>query len=382
MMPRRRKNVRVAIATTQFTRYEQAVVRGVISYRDHADHWRFYQQHEAPYAKFDDIDLSQVDAVIGGFYEPAWVAQVKQAGIIAVNTSNSRESIDLPRVGTGDLAIGQMGANHLLERGYCHFGFLTRDNNWYSHRRLEGFREVIEDNASRTCHVYPPSSSKTPDDERPIARWLDALPKPIGIMAANDIRGRQLIDAAVTMGLRVPEDVGVLGVDNDEFASALAARPLSSIELHGHETGYRAAQILDALLAGEKPHSPLWIQPLRVVTRRSTDVTISQDEVVSKALQFIREHSGEPITVSDVLKAVDVSQTSLEVRMKQAIGKTPHVAINSAKIERARKLLNTTAMTIGQVAQQCGYTRQERFNVVFKRITGMTPSQFRQQRSA
>lgn len=259
-------------------------------------------------------------------------------------------------------------------------GFIVRDDHWYAHRRLEGFQSVIEQDAGRTCHVLRPVEGAAEDHTEPITSWLAELPKPIGIMAATDVRARQVIDLATAMGLRVPEEVGVLGVDNNEFASALAARSLSSIELDGHETGYRAAQMLASLLAGEKPHSPYWVQPLGVQVRRSSDVTISTDEMVTDVLRYIREHCDQAITVEDVLAVSGVSQTTLEVRMKRAIGKTPHAAIQGARIDRSKRMLIESNATIGQIARSCGFARQERFNVVFKRTTGMTPGQFRRQR--
>jgi LacI family transcriptional regulator len=375
------RRMRVAVATTILSPYEQGMLRGVIRYSDQAGPWRFFGANNMPYAAFADIDLARIDGVIGGFYSPPWVTAVKEAGIAAVNTTNSRAEIDLPRAGTDDVAIGRMGAEHLLERGYPQFGYLGRGDNWYSHRRLAGFRSVIEEDAGRPCHICPAPPDLPEDDAGPIGPWLADLPKPIGIMAANDVRARQVIDEAVALGFRVPEDVGVLGVDNDEFVSALAARPLSSIALDGLATGYRAAQMLDALLSGQQPHSPYWVQPLGVQVRRSTDVSISEDAIVTEVLRYIRDHCAEPITVSDVLDKAGVSQTTLEVRMKRAIGKTPHAAIQGARIDRSKRMLVESNATIGQVAEACGFVRQERFNVVFKRETGMTPGAFRRQRA-
>lgn len=379
-MAARSSPLRVAVSITILSPYESAIVRGVIRYSDQAGGWRFFGSRNMPYAAFEDIDLTRVEGVIGGIWDPRWAAGLRQARIAGVNTSNSFETIDLPRVGSDDLAVGRMGAEHLLHRGYPQFGFVGRGDNWYSRRRLEGFRSVIEKDAGRACHVLESPGGLLEDDPEPITPWLEPLPKPIGIMAANDVRGRQVIDAATAMGLRVPEDVGVLGVDNDEFASALAARPLSSVELDGREAGYRAAQMLDALLAGEKPHSPYWVQPLGVQVRQSTDVTISQDAVVTEALRYIRAHCDEPITVEDVLAVAGVSQTTLEVRMRRAIGKTPHAAIQGERIDRSKRMLIESNATIGQIAQSCGFARQERFNVVFKRETGISPGQYRRQR--
>jgi len=371
--------LRVAVATTILSPYELDIVRGVIRYSDHAGPWRFVGANNMPYAAFDALDLTQLDGVIGGFYTPKWADDVARAGIAAVNTSNSLGGIGLPRVGCDESSIARLAAEHLLERGYPHFGFVVRGDNWYSQRRLEGFRAAIAHDAGRDCHVLEPPAGSAEDDPEPILPWLKRLPRPIGIMAANDVRGRQVIDAAAALGLRVPEDVGVIGVDNDEFASALAAWPLSSVQIDGRTTGYRAAAMLDALIAGEAAPSPQWVQPVGIVARHSTDVTINQDAVVTEALRFIQDHCHEPIVVEDVLAQVAVSRTTLEVRMKRATGKTPQVAISSARIDRAKRRLIQTADPLERIARDCGYARREQFHVVFKRITGMSPGQFRQQ---
>jgi AraC-like DNA-binding protein len=230
--------------------------------------------------------------------------------------------------------------------------------------------------------ITPPVPDDQPLDwDAALEPWLDSLPKPIGLMAATDARGRQVINCVTSMGLRVPDDVGVLGVDDNEFASALAARTLSSVQLNAREIGHRAAQMLDHLFAGAQPCSPYWVPPLGVKTRQSTDVTISADALVTRARGYIREHCTEPMTVEDVLEAMGVSRTTLEVRMKRAIGKTPQVAITSARVERAKQQLVATTLSVRQIARACGFDRHERLNVVFKRHTGLTPGEFRQQRS-
>ena len=369
---------RIAVATTILSPYETDIVRGVIRYSNLLGNWHFVGTKNRPHISFPEIDLSQVDGVIGGFYGQDWAPAVQAAGVHAVNTSNSIEDICLPRIGTDDVAIGRLGAEHLLECGFQQFGFVTRGDNWYSHRRLQGFRQVVEEGTGHPCYILSQSGQQCEDAVEPIPGWLKGLPKPIGIMAANDMRGRQVIDCAVGAGFRVPEDVGVLGVDNDEMASVLAATTLSSVQLNGVETGYRAAEMLATLMAGQSPDSPRWMSPLGVVIRHSSDIRVTDDELVSRAMRFIHQHCREPILVEDVLAHVHASRTALEVRMKRATGKTPGVAIANARIARAKKMLMNSHAAISDIALECGFGRQEQLSVVFKRQTGMTPSHFRQ----
>ena len=372
--------IRVAVVVTTRSPYEEDILRGVLQYSDQAGPWQFARTGNIPFVVFDKVDLSRVDGVIGGFYDTAWATAVEQAGVRAVNTSNQFEQLPLPRVGPDDLAVGRMGGEYLLSRGFARFGFLTHGDSWFSAQRQAGFAEVIERQAGRTLNVFDPQGEYRADQIEPVRDWIDALPKPIAIMAANDHRGHHAILAATELGLRVPEDVAVLGVDNNEWVSALTPTPMSSIRMDGRRIGYRAAKVLDGLLADELPPPPQWILPTGVATRRSTDVVVADDPLVSRALRFIRDHCTEPIGVEDVLDAVGVSRKTLETRMKRAIGQTPQVAIFHARIDRAKVMLVNATTTIGEIGRACGFARPARFSIVFKRLTGMTPGQYRRDR--
>ena len=372
---------RVAVLINVRAPYEEDVIRGVLRYSDQAGPWQFIGTPEMPGIEFEKVDLTQVDGVIGGFFRREWADALAAANVPAVNTVNALADIPLPRVGPDDRAVAQMAADHLLERGFPQFGFVAPGDWWYVQRRREAFAQAVREH-DRPCYELAVSAHHHEPDAQSVRRWLDELPKPIGIMAPNDLTGRQVINRAAEMGLRVPDDVAVVGVNNQHWVSAMAATPLSSIELDGEKTGYRAAQVLAGLMAGESPPPPQWILPVRVVARRSTDITVTQDDLVTQAMRFIRNHCAQTIHVEDVLDEVGVSRTTLEKRMKQAVGKTPQVAIFHAQVERAKKMLVDSDATIDEISRACGFRRQSRLSVVFKRLTGMTPGQYRQQRRA
>jgi LacI family transcriptional regulator len=386
-MARKNRPIRVALlVTVRYHPFEEQIVRGVLRYNDHAGPWRFATHHGIPFIPLDVVldvtNLAELDGVIGPFhYHDPIVQLLEQAGVKAVNTSTGHEKSTVPRVASDDVAIGRLGADHVLERGFPQYGFLMQANAWFSHRQFEGFRQVVEGQARRPCHLindWVEGPVRRPEN---LAQAFQRLPKPIAVMCATDLLAQRLVDAAVAVGLRVPEEVAVLGVDNHVWLSAIAATPLSSVELDGERIGYRAAQTLDAMMAGEQPPPAQWIPPIGVVTRHSTDTTFVDDPLVVEALRFIADHCHEAIGVEDVLEAVGVSRTALEVRLKRATGKTPQVAIFGAQIHRAKKMLVDSDTSVGQIAYQCGFDRQERLNVIFKRLTGMTPGQYRQQRS-
>lgn len=372
--------LRIAVIVSSRSPYEESIVRGVLRYSDQIGHWQFVQKRNLPFVEFDDLDLHTVDGMIGGFYQQDWVERVKKWGIAAVNTSNHHADLPLPRVGPDDGVIGRDGGKYLLGRGFAQFGFVTHSDSWFSKRRLAGFIDVVEKRAGRPCHVFDAQGVFSPESYEHIRGWVEQLPKPIAIFAANDSRGRHVIEAATELGLRVPEDVAVLGTDNNEWISALTSTPMSSIPLNGYETGYRAAEVLADILAGREPVAHQEILPMGIITRRSTDVITTDDTLITKAIGYIQDHCDQSITVENVLDYLGVSRKTLEIRMKRSIGLTPQVAILTAQIERAKVMLVNSTTSMRKVSMACGFKQQARFNIVFKRLTGMTPGQYRQQR--
>ncbi|MBI1336554.1 MAG: helix-turn-helix domain-containing protein [Phycisphaera sp.] len=369
----------VALAVGYPAGFEDEIVHGAIDYSDQFGHWQLASAGHRPFLPFDEIDLTEIDGVIGLLW-PEMAEAIARAGVAAVNTSTRIAELPLPRVGNDDEAIGRMGAEYLLGKGYPHFGFVSDPNAWYSHRRREGFQRLIQERAGQTCRVLELASNSEEQSESMIKRWLDENPRPIALMAVNDSYGRRLINTVVKVGLRVPEDVAVLGVDNDRWASTTSAVPMSSVALDARQIGYKAAQMLDHLMKGDPAPPPVWVPPIGVVTRRSTDIVMSADPLVIEALRVIRERCGQTLTVDGLLDVLGVSRRSLETRMKKAIGQTPQSAIFRAQVEKSKPMLLNTPATMAQISEACGFHRQERFSLVFKRLTGLTPGRFRQER--
>jgi LacI family transcriptional regulator len=367
---------RVAFTGSTVAEFFYEYIRGVLDYAEQSDRWQLVGHPTQLLIPFDEIDLSAVDGVIGFFHQRHWASAVKQAGVPAVNMSNRHADLDLPRVASDDEAVGRLGGRHLLERGFVHFGFAGPFFTGYAQRRWAGFRSVIEQDAGRTCHMLSFKADQ-PDLREVIGQWIEPLPKPIGVMTASDLEGRLLIDHVVAMGLEVPGDVAVLGVDNRRWLTQLARVAMSSVELDQRQIGYRAARLLDGLMQGQPPPPPQWVGPLSVITRQSSDIVVTEDPIVAKALAFIRDHRSKPIGVEDVLDRLDVSRKTLELHLKRAMGLTPQVAILRAKIDQARQLLVESNQPVYQIAESCGFDGQPRFFRAFKRQTGMTPGEYR-----
>lgn len=379
-MPRTAPKRRVTLLDSLYGEQFFEICRSAVDYGEHVGRWQFVGGEHPPFSSLADLERLRVDGVIGSFPDERWVGAVHRMGVPAVDVSTSLERPPLARVSHDDRAVGRMGAQHLLERGFALFAFFGNSAEWLSQLREEGFRSEIEQ-AGRTCHLR--DTNLHPDVRRPelIRRWLAELPKPIAIMAVNDFMARLTINAAVEQGLRVPDDVAVLGVNNYRWAVLMSVVPPSSVELSWARIGQVAAQTLEGLMDGGVAPPPRYIPPLGVVLRRSSDTVISDDPVVARALRYVREHVAAWIDADALLDELKVSRRTLDNRMKRATGQSLYAAICRLRVDRAKQMLIKTDATMERVARECGFDRQSRLNEVFKRVTGMTPGQFRRQRS-
>lgn len=284
-------------------------------------------------------------------------------------------------------AIARLAAEHLFERGFAHFAFVgVRDRIW-SQERHQAFSEYLLRTRGYACTVFTLSevtrTARFSQDQQRLGAWLKQQPKPLGLMSCNDDCGREVLDAALQVGLSVPDEMAVVGVDNDEVLCELCDPPLSSVALNAEKGGYEAASLLDSLMAGRsKKARRLVVQPLGVVARRSTEVWAVADRNIARALQFIRDHAHEPIGVSDVLRLVPMSRRALEVRFRQVARRSIHDEIIAARLRLAQKLLRETDLTLEAMAERCGFGSASHMSVVFAREVGLAPAQYRKRVSS
>jgi LacI family transcriptional regulator len=272
----------------------------------------------------------------------------------------------------------------LLERGFASFAFVGLQDYWFSREREQSFADLIAAQQGLPCPVFNlRERNRTTHyglDQGKLVTWLKGLPKPVGLLACNDDCGREVLDAALMAGIAVPDEISLMGVDNDEVLCDLCCPPLSSIIPNAFQAGFEAATLLQRMMAGENlPGQTVMINPIGVATRQSTDVVAVNDKQVAAAVRFIRENACKRIAVEDVLKAVPMSRTLLERRFKKLLGHTPHDHILKVKIERLKHMLVTTDLSLALIADRTGFEHVEYLSVVFKRATGISPSQFRSQ---
>jgi LacI family transcriptional regulator len=311
---------------------------------------------------------------------------VRRVGVPVVELRSPRLNAGAPWVGVDNRAMGKIVADHLMQRGFRHFGVCEIGTEIYFEERRVNFIQTVTQ-AGFDCDAYhakgqperPAQWEKHQDD---LAGWVKGLPKPVGVMACTDQLGFFLLDACARAGVAVPEEVAVVGVENEESLCTMAMPTLSSVTFNAERIGYEAAALLDRLMTGEDPPAaPILIEPLGVVTRGSSDVMAIDDPEIAQAARFIRETACDGIAVTDVLKEVAISRSALERRMRAALGRSPNEEITRVRVERVKELLISTDQPLTTIARRTGFQTPQYLVQVFRRQVGVTPGVFRRERS-
>jgi LacI family transcriptional regulator len=309
-------------------------------------------------------------------------SEALKLGIPIIVSVHLKEHIrGTPFIDTNGVRIGRMAAEHLLDRGFRHFAFSGFDDLHWSRNRCENFSKRIAQSGFK-AHIYKQPRSRASrlweNEQAIMVDWLKSLPKPIGLMACNDDRARHVSGACKVAGLHVPEQVAIVGVDNDELVCELSDPPLSSVALNVERAGYEAAELLDKLMARRRTaHKDIIVEPTYVVTRQSTDIMAIEDSEVVKALRFIRQHANEPIQVGDVLKAVTLSRRALQKRFRSILSRSVHDEIRRVRNEQVAIMLTETNLSISKIAKDFGYAGIEKLSRYFQRDKELTPLQYR-----
>ncbi len=340
---------------------------------------------------------------------PEWLFNTRVSGVISrvdkhtieplrklhvpiVDVRGNRKFPGIPQVVTDNSLVAELAFNHLWERGFRRFAFCGYRFAFYSDERLVAFRNLV---AQTECPLSVYESQGSPDsqlttmeqsgmlDIKPLVDWLQSLRHPTGLFVCNDIRGQQVLNACRAAKISLPDEIGVIGVDDDDAICLLCDPPLSSVRPNAERVGYRAAELLQGMIDGTSTFRDIeYVQPLSVVERLSTQVVALDDRELARVCRFIRQHACNGINVNDVSKFSSLSRRQLERRFQKLIGHTPHQEITAVQISRVKQLLRETEMTLEQIALKAGYCHKESLSSVFKRETGETPGAYRKKASS
>jgi LacI family transcriptional regulator len=380
---------RVAVLVDFSRSYGRTILLGIAKYlREHHDwsvqseEWRWVDAVPAWFQNWDG------DGAIAWVETPEMNAIVKKLKVPVVDVRGSAPGCRFPLVDTDNRAVANLVAEHFMERGFRYYAFCGFVGANYSDKRSQFFQERLR-RAGLGCSVYqPPEIARNPQTlelekrgllfEEHLERWLSGLPKPVGIMACNDIRGQQIMNACRRQSLVVPETVAVVGVDNDEIFCELSDPPLSSVALDTLRIGYESANLLERMMAEIKPPvGPMLIPPLEIITRRSSDaLAIDHPKLVAGA-RFLREHAFEAVQVVDAARLAGMSRRQFERLFMKYVGRAPKAEVLRLRLEHVKKLLVDTDWPLSRIADQTGFKSAAYLHAVFSQKMKMTPGKLR-----
>jgi LacI family transcriptional regulator len=373
----------VALLIETSNSYARGLLRGIHAYlREHRP-WSIYLPElgrgESPP---NWLKSWGGDGIIARIENSRIARAVRDCRLPAVDLSAGRLVPELPCVETDNEEIARLALDHLFERGFRNLAYCGDDRFPWSLDRGRWFGRLAAE-AECSVSVYRGGSRRGAaaaweQEEKELAAWIRELPTPCGLMACYDIRGRQVLEVCRRSGIAVPDEIAVIGVDDDDLLCNLSDPPLSSVVPDTHRTGYAAADLLDQMMCGESVEPGVrLIKPTGIVTRQSSDVLATADAEVSTAVRFIRDHACDGIKVEDLLRAVPISRRVLESRFRKMLGRTPHDEILRVQLERVKQLLEETDLPLAVIADRAGFKHVEYLSVVFKRHFHQPPSQYR-----
>lgn len=325
------------------------------------------------------------DGVITALGTKAEVHAACRLGKPVVNVAATAQDLAIPRVMPDHYGMGRLAAEHLLERGLRRLAYYGFRDVWFSQLRRQGFEERARE-AGVSCEVLEVSAHQDShqtwlEQVAPLTRFLRRLQTPVGLLAVQDYRARAVLDEAQRLDLRVPHDVAVVGIDDDPTVCEFCRPTLSSVSRNSYRLGYETAAVLDCLMEGQAPPAGDVLVPSDgVVARRSTDTIAVDDPHVAAAVHFIHDHPGEPFHVDQVVHATRISRRLVEIRFRRVLGCTLHDYICRERMERAKQLMSgPQRIKLHKVAHLCGFSSLDQMRLVFKRMVGMSPLEYRRQ---
>lgn len=382
-----RRVKKVAILIESSRSYGRGLLRGVARYNSERSGWSVYFRPRGQDSRLPEwLQCWEGDGILARLSDRRLADQVLAAGVPVVDLSGIYSSeLQLPFVGVDNATVAAMAADYLLSRGFRRFVVANWNRGFHPHldERCDLFAARI---AGESCQCEAVELGLPGDDgdswEGRLGRLVETVRSwelPTAVFTTQDDVAVQVLDACRRSGCRVPEDVAVLGVDNDEFLCALSTPPLSSIAVNSPQVGYHAAKLLDQLMVGVAVPAPgAVVAATGVITRQSTDVVAIDDPDLAAALSFIRERACLPIQVDDVVAQVPYSRSLLERRMKAAIGRSPKAEIMRVRINRARELLLDSSLSLAEVAKSAGFADAKHLNQVIRKACGCTPGTLRE----
>ena len=365
--------------------FHRQVFLGIRQYAGPGKRWLFHSAPPTP-AILRPLQEWNPHGIIAHLDDAKVARAVLKLGRPVIDTACMLEGLDVPVVDVDHAAVGRLAAEYFIARRYRHFGYFGSGVARCARLRQASFSEVLSKIGGevRACHIeYLPRLSSRASWKRVNAQvrsWLKELPKPVAVLADHDVAAHDLADMCQLLGLRVPDDVAILGVDDDELECQLAFPPLSSVAIPAQRIGFEAARLLDRILSGRRAaQRTVFLPPIRVVTRHSTSTFAVDEPIITAALHYIHNHVAEPLRVSTIAAELVVRRRVLERKFRELLGRSVLTEIHRARIEHLKELLASTDLRMSEVAEQSGFSTPQQMATLFRKVTALAPGQFRRQ---
>lgn len=383
--------LRVALLFHASKVYDREIITGIGDYVNHTRvAWDLFLEEDFRF-RLDGIHDWDGDGIIADYDDPAVAHALTGVRVPVVAVGGSYEDpacypVNVPYVATDNRELVAHALTHLVESGLSRFACYSLPesplNRWAQEREKAFTARLARDGLTGEIHRGLATSAPTwGSATRRLLSWLKSLPKPVGIVAVTDARARQLLQACIVGAIAVPDEVAIIGIDNDTLGQHLTRIQLSSVSQGTHEMGHRAAHLLHQALGGSPVNDVrVVVPPAGVHSRASTARDVEHSATVMRALHYIRQYACQGIKTEQVAETVGLSRSSLEMYFRRELKRSVHDEILQHKLQRCFQLLSNTQMGIDDIARASGFRSVQYLNTVFKRELGATPASWRESR--
>jgi LacI family transcriptional regulator len=371
---------RIVLLVETSREFGRQLIMGIARYSRINGPWSFYKEQIGLKSSIPHLTSWKPDGIImRDSLLNKELLKLKIPTILAIHDSSYPKH--LPVIKTDSPSIAKMASEHLIQKGFKNFAFCGFDNYEWSDERKKHFNR-FNGEAGYQTHVYSsPKGNRINDwenEQRRIIEWMKTLPKPVGMLTCNDDQGQHVLEVCKRIGLKVPEDVAVIGVDNDPMICEIGDPPLSSIALNVESAGYEAARLLDELINDKNMRGQqITVSPTHIVQRQSSDILAVDDPEVASAVRFIKENARNKIWVNEVVEKTRVSRRTLEQRFRNTVHKSVYEEIRQVRVEWISRLLIETDLSISDITSMFSFTDMEHISRYFKKEKGIGLREFR-----
>ena len=384
---------RIAILVESSRAFGRGLIVGINTFASEQDNWLlYYHEGTLHFDLAEWLDTWNGDGIITRITSEKDAHILAESGIPTVDLLGEIRHPAISVVDSDNAAIACMAVDFFIRAGFTNLAYCGYPGIQFSDSRQAMFEDTAKSEHLTVNRYHSPSCPESSIQKREhwrvqreedISAWLLSLPKPIAIFACNDVRALDISAACRVSGIRVPEDVVILGVDNDELICKMSKPPLSSIEPDTIRQGRLGAETLLALLNNNSPTKEAFlpthtIAPIQVIERPSTDLIVFSSRIVSDALRYLRKHSHENIGTQQIANAIGASNSYLNLLFKEATGRTINKELQRIRLTRIRHLLQHSLLTLNEIAHKTGFSSNASLSKFFKIHEEVTPGEFRE----